>query len=64
MAELGDPPSVAPSKAGEAARRKAQLKQTACLREKGYEVEDPGPDAALSVPENATQEDIEACLAG
>jgi hypothetical protein len=64
MAELGDPPTVTPSKAGKAELRKVQLKQTACLREKGYDVEDPTPDGALMVPEDATQEDIEACLAG
>jgi hypothetical protein len=63
MAELGDPPAVAPSKAGKAELRKVQLKQTACLREKGYDVDDPGPDASLIVPKNASQEDIEACLA-
>jgi hypothetical protein len=64
MAELGDPPSVAPSKEQEAEQREAQLKQTACLREKGYEVEDPSPNTPLSVPENVTQKDLDTCFAG
>lgn len=64
MAELGDPPAVAPSKAGEAAARKLQLEQAACLRDKGHDVRDPSPEEALTVPENATQEDIDACFAG
>ena len=64
MAELGDPPTVAVSKSGEAARRKVALEQAACLRGKGYDVKDPSPDQALIVPENATQEDVDACFAG
>jgi hypothetical protein len=64
MAELGDPPSVALSKADEAEMRKVQLEQAACLRDKGYDVKDPSPQEALTVPEDATQEDVDACFAG
>lgn len=64
MAELGDPPTVARSQADEAAARKRQLEQAACLREKGYDVEDPTPEQALTIPEEATQEAIDACFAG
>lgn len=64
MAELGDPPTVAPSKADQAEGRKLLLEQTRCLREKGYDVEDPGPEMALTIPEDATQEDVDACFAG
>lgn len=64
MAELGDPPTVALSKEGEAEQRKVQLEQTECLRAKGYDVEDPGPGEALTVPENAKQADVDACFAG
>jgi hypothetical protein len=64
MAELGDPPSVAMSKADEAELRKVQLEQAACLRGKGYDVKDPSPQEALTDPEDATQEDVDACFAG
>ena len=61
MAELGDPPMVAKSKSDEAETRKRLLEEAACLREKGYEVEDPS-SGALTIPENTTQEDMDACV--
>lgn len=32
-----------------------------CLREKGYDIEDPKPGAAGRIPDNLTDEDAEAC---
>lgn len=64
MAEIGDPPTVAPSKQEAAKQRQRLLDQVKCLREKGYEVEDPGSEMAFTIPEDAKQEDVDACFAG
>lgn len=61
MRELGDPPAVVRSKADEAEMLKQQLAEAECLREKGYEVEDPA-GGALVIPEDATEADMNACV--
>jgi hypothetical protein len=40
----------------------AYLQRTQCLRDRGYEVDDPKPGTALAVPEDVTKHDLDACF--
>ncbi|WP_210491923.1 hypothetical protein [Patulibacter sp. SYSU D01012] len=63
MHEIGDPPAVQLTKAQEAKRQQTALEEAACLRAKGYDVQDPTADSALAVPPDAKDADVDACLA-
>ncbi|WP_101845265.1 hypothetical protein [Zhihengliuella sp. ISTPL4] len=58
--KLGPPPA-ATGDTGQAVQEQ-QLKSAQCLRDEGYDVEDPKPGEAFGVPADASEEAIEKCL--
>lgn len=59
--EIGDPP-VSDTRVDSAAVLKVSLEWAACLRDLGYEVEEPKLEQAFIVPDSVTEEDSAACL--
>jgi hypothetical protein len=60
--EIGDPPvSSSPPSAQESLEM--WLKEVTCFREKGYDVEEPALDQAYTIPDDASPDDVDACLA-
>jgi hypothetical protein len=61
MATIGDPPTVAVTKEGDAEQLKIALGWADCLRGLGYQVEEPKSQQAFIMPQDATTKDIEKC---
>jgi hypothetical protein len=62
MAEIGDPPTVAMTKEEDAELLKTSLRWADCLRDLGYQVEEPKSQQAFIMPKEATEKDIEKCM--
>jgi hypothetical protein len=60
MAEIGDPPSSEGVSASPEDVERA-LKQAECLRELGYEIQEPTADDIGFIPAEVTDEDFETC---
>jgi hypothetical protein len=60
MAEIGDPPSSEGIAASPEDVERA-LKQAECLRELGYEIQEPTADDIGFIPAEVTDEDFETC---
>lgn len=61
MAELGDPPR-ADAQMDETEALNTMLGWAECLRERGIEVIEPKLGEAFVLPDDATDEDVEACI--
>lgn len=57
--ELGTPPSS--DQRSDQEILDEQLETAKCLRDAGYDVEDPQQGQAFGIPQDATDEDLEAC---
>lgn len=62
MAEIGDPPTSG-TQMTEADYLKESAEWAECFRDLGYEADIPKPGDVFAAPEDATQQDIDTCLA-
>jgi hypothetical protein len=62
--KVGDPPSAAPMKDPKVRQKlqKKTLEQVKCLRDHGVDIEDPGPDEALQIPEGTSEDVVNGCF--
>jgi hypothetical protein len=62
--KIGDPPAAENGgPTGSAKEQKTILREVKCMREHGIDMADPGPQEAMIVPEGASPQAIEDCLA-
>ncbi len=58
---IGDPPAYDWTPEELARLHDAYLVEAECYRDLGYDVEDPGPDEAITLPEGLTDEEFLSC---
>lgn len=59
--EIGPPPGGTPSQQEMDAQYEQMLAMFACLRERGYDLEDPKRDGVVALPSGVAPEDMAAC---
>jgi hypothetical protein len=63
LKKIGNPPTADDgSKPTDQEMQDMNLERTKCLRDRGYQVDDPKPGTAMIVPEDVKQSDMDACF--
>jgi hypothetical protein len=63
LKQIGMPPGAGDGSAESKKEMLATaLKQVQCLRDRGYDIDDPQSDQAIQVPEGVSQDDLNECL--
>lgn len=63
LKKIGEPPTGDDgSKLTDQEMQALNLTRTKCLRDRGYQVDDPKPGTAMIVPEGVKQSDMDACF--